>query len=113
MAHLVKVGELDELPPGKGKILLVEGREVTVYNQEGRIVATATVPRHLGGMLETTCAAPGRHFDIGIGDSPDRLRADELRYQVHVDSGNIFILVEEGLAHRGEEPRARKRPRRR
>jgi nitrite reductase/ring-hydroxylating ferredoxin subunit len=107
MAHFLKVGELDELPPGKGKTLLVGGREVTIYNQEGRLVATSTLPRHLGGVVETTCEMPGRKFDTGIGDSPDRLRADELRYQVVVDESSVFILVEEGHVRPGVEPRLR------
>ncbi len=89
-----KVADVDELPPGKGKTTTVAGREVTVYNREGRYVATATSPRVPGGLLETTCEMPGRHFEVGPAMSPDRLQSDESRYQVEVDDGNIYIVVE-------------------
>ena len=49
MAQILKVAELDEVPPGKGKTILVDGREVTVYNQEGRYIATSRWTRRLTG----------------------------------------------------------------
>ncbi|MBI4510137.1 MAG: hypothetical protein HY698_10925 [Deltaproteobacteria bacterium] len=110
MPHLVKVAELDELPPGKGKTLEVEGREVTIYNVEGRYVATGTWPRYLTGHLDTTCEMPGHRFDVGIEDSPARLRTDELSYQVFTDATGIYVLIEEGHVHPGEEPRQRRPP---
>jgi nitrite reductase/ring-hydroxylating ferredoxin subunit len=109
MPHLLKIADPDELPPGKGKTIHVEGRDVTVYNREGRYVATGTWPRHLHGVAESTCEMPGHRFEVGIGDSPDRLSADELRYQVHVEGDGVYILVEEGHVHPGEEPRAKRR----
>jgi nitrite reductase/ring-hydroxylating ferredoxin subunit len=113
MAFLVRVAEIDELPPGKGKTLDIDGREVTVYNQEGRYVATGTHKSRAADMMTTTCEMPGMHFDMGIGDSPDRLRIGELRYEVHVEDGGIYVLVEEGVSHPGEEPRTKPRTRRR
>ncbi len=111
MSHFVSVGRLDELPPGKGKTLLVEGRELTVYNQEGRLIATASMVRHLAGVPETTCTQPGHRFDLGSTESPDRLRSDELHYEVHIRDGSVFVLVEDGAAEPGKEPRTRRRRR--
>jgi nitrite reductase/ring-hydroxylating ferredoxin subunit len=98
-SNLIKVADVDELPPGKGKTMNVAGREVTVYNREGRYVATATSPRAAApsetrSALETTCEMPGRHFEVGPAMSPDRLQSDELRYQVVVDDGNVYVVVE-------------------
>ena len=91
----VKIGEVDEIPPGKGKTATVGGREITVFNEEGRFVATATALPRRGDLLETTCQMPGRHFDAGHpAHSPDRLRVDEVRYQVQVDDGSVYVLVE-------------------
>src|SRR5262245_2794801 len=96
MPHLVKVADLNELPPGKGKTLKIDGRDITVYNREGRFVATATMPRHLTGLVDTTtCGMPGHTFEIGIGDSPDRLQSDELRYQVVVEGVEVFVVLED------------------
>ena len=105
MAHMIKVAEPDELPPGKGKTLHIEGRDVTVYNTEGRYVATATWSRQAIGIMESSCDMPGRKFDVGIEHSPARLRTDELHYQVLASEDGVFVLVEEGHVHHGEERR--------
>ena len=95
----VKVAAVDELPPGKGKTTTVAGREITVYNREGRFVATATSPRAAATIglvetaFETTCDMAGRHFEVGPAMSPDRLQSDELRYQVDVQDGDVYVVV--------------------
>lgn len=112
MSHFVKVAEPDELPPGRGKVVQVEGHEVTIYNLEGRYLATSTPPRVSHGQGETTCEHTGRHFVVGATASPDRLRTGELRYEVRADRQGIWVLLEEGgHVHPGEEPRRRKRTR--
>src|SRR5262245_20456529 len=97
-----KVADVDELPPGKGKTTTIAGREITVYNREGRLVATATAsrvapivtaPPHAGGILETSCDMPGHHFDVGPAVSPDRLQSDDSRYKVQVDDGSVYVIV--------------------
>jgi hypothetical protein len=110
MPHLVKIAELDELPPGKGKTLRVAGREVTVVNQEGRYVATGTHTRvHTHPPVESTCEMPGHHIDVHQESSPARLRTDDLHYQVVLDVDGVYVLVEEGHVHPGEEPRLPRR----
>jgi nitrite reductase/ring-hydroxylating ferredoxin subunit len=93
----VKVADVDELPPGKGKTTSVAGREVLVFNDEGRFVATATGPPWRGALaVETSCHQAGHHFDTGHpAVSPDRLHAETLRYPVAVDDGQVFIVVED------------------
>jgi nitrite reductase/ring-hydroxylating ferredoxin subunit len=95
----IKVAEVDELPPGKGKTATIHGREITVFNEEGRFVATASVKAMHGGLgidtTETTCQVHGHHFDTGHPAlSPDRLRIDEIRYQIEIDDGSIYIIAE-------------------
>ncbi len=119
MTHLVKIAELDELPPGKGKVTIVEGREVTIYNLEGRYVATGSGHRTTSGPLETTCEMPGHTFLGGTSTSPDRLRADEIRYHVETTAHGVYVVIEEGaptvepVVHRKRRgpPRRRRRPR--
>jgi|SRR5688572_22703040 nitrite reductase/ring-hydroxylating ferredoxin subunit len=90
----IKVADVDELPPGKGKTATVGGREVTVYNREGRYVATSTAAAKLpSGVLETTCEMPGRHFEVGPAISPDRLQSDEEKITVVVENGAVYVLV--------------------
>ena len=97
MAHRVKIAELDELPPGKGKTLRLEGREVTVTNEEGRYTATSTHVRALTHppVAETTCEMPGRHFDANVEYAPSRLRIDELHVRVEVEDDGVYVLLAE------------------
>lgn len=104
MPHFVKVADPDELPPGKGKTLRVEGHEVTVTNLEGRYLATATWPRRLVGTGETSCEMPGSRFDAGPDAGRARRGEGELRYQVEVRADGVWVLVEEGHVHPGAEP---------
>jgi nitrite reductase/ring-hydroxylating ferredoxin subunit len=90
----VKIGDEGELPPGKGKTTTVCGREVTVYNREGRYVATATSGRGAPVAVETTCDVHGHHFASGPATSPDRLQSDVARYPVVVDGGAVYVIVE-------------------
>src|SRR5688572_11466733 len=90
-----KIAELDEIPPGKGKTTTVAGREITVFNEEGRFTATATAtPRHGEMALETSCNMGGHHFDTGHpAVSPDRLHIEEEKVQVEVDDGCVYVVV--------------------
>jgi hypothetical protein len=73
MREPVRVGRIDELPPGRGRVVLVEGREVAVWNLEGRFRAAALPsPRRRG--VEVDCGS-GRLFDAFAEDSPARLEA--------------------------------------
>jgi hypothetical protein len=72
----LRVALASELPPGKGKLIEVEGRQITVANVEGRLVATATRAPHLRDGETTDCSQPGLHFDAFAEDSPARLHAE-------------------------------------
>jgi hypothetical protein len=89
------VGSLSELPPGKGKVVEVEGRRVTVFNDEGRFHASAT--RRLGHGVDaapsaTTCSQPGLHFDVFAEDSPADLEAEE-ECEVRVRRSDVWVVL--------------------
>ncbi len=97
----IKVGELAELPPGKGKTVLVAGHEVTVYNREGRYVATAApMPRGEPALLESTCGGPGQKFDVGVGPAvtPDRLRSADERCHVEIEDDAVYVILGTALS---------------
>ena len=86
----VRVAQLSELPPGKGKVVEVEGRQITVYNLEGRLVATSTRAPHPHEMETTDCTLPGLHFDAFAEDSPARLRTDG-ECRVWLDGDDVWL----------------------
>jgi hypothetical protein len=91
----IKVGALDDIPPGSGKTIAALGHEVTVVNSEGRLVATIAEPTRVGPPLDTACDMPGHVFPVGPATGRDRLQADSRRVEVEVADGEVFVLVEE------------------
>lgn len=87
---MIRVAELSELPPGKGKVVGLADRRLTIYNLDGRLVATATRARRPRPELD----ADGRAhcvFEVFAEDSPARLRADELACHVTIEDGVIWL----------------------
>ena len=88
----VRVAQLSELPPGKGKVVEIEGRQITVYNLEGRLVATSTRPPHPHEPETTDCTQHGLVFDAFVEDSPARLRTDG-ECRVWLDGDDVWLAV--------------------
>ena len=88
----VRVARVSELPPGKGKVVEVEGRQITVYNREGRLVATSTRGLHLHELETTDCSQPGLAFDACAEDSPARLHTDG-ECRVWLDGDDVWMAV--------------------
>lgn len=93
MSSKIRVAQVDSLPPGKGRMLEVEGRQVTVYNRDGRFYATSTrARRNTPAPIDTTyCGSRGIEFEVWMEDSPARLDG-ESRSRVHVDGEDIVLV---------------------
>jgi nitrite reductase/ring-hydroxylating ferredoxin subunit len=76
MSQPIRVAHVTELPPGKGKVVEVDGRQITVYNLEGRLSATSTRSPHLHDGPAPDCSQHGLSFDAHAEDSPARLHTD-------------------------------------
>jgi nitrite reductase/ring-hydroxylating ferredoxin subunit len=106
MSTPIRIARVDELPPGKGKVVQLGARDITVYNLEGRYYATGTRPFHVGGALPPghadslpVCAPPhGQRFETTAADSPAETERGEARYDVTVDGEFVVIFVEDALA---------------
>lgn len=101
MGEFVRVATIDEIPPGRGKVVEIAGREVAVFNAGGRFFASGTVCPHEGGPLgEGTveaeiviCPWHGFDFDLRTGDC---LVDPDLRipiYEVKVEGNEIFVAA--------------------
>jgi nitrite reductase/ring-hydroxylating ferredoxin subunit len=113
-AHIVAA--IDEIPPGRHKLVEIDGRAIVVYNLDGEFFALNNRCPHRGGSLakgirtglvESTepgaycysrlgemvkCPWHGWEYDIRTGKSwcdPDRLRLR--RYPVAVKAGRDLV----------------------
>lgn len=97
MGSAIRVAEVSELPPGKGKVIELHGRQVTIFNLEGRYYATSTRCEHEGPMHAPhaepagACSQHGLAFDVSAEDSPARLNADEQHCRVRVEGAVIYV----------------------
>ena len=94
MSSTIRVASPVDLPPGKGKVVEVEGRQITVFNREGRFYASSTHVRRRAPVIDTTATCPthGLGFDVYTEDSPARLR-DEQRCHIRVDDDGIWLIL--------------------
>ena len=91
--HAVRVATVAEIPPGKGKLVELGGRQVTVYNSGGTYHARCTslhAPAAPKPAFESECSQPGFRFDAFAEDSPARLH-DEQPCTVRVSGNEIFV----------------------
>ena len=94
MSTSIRIGEIEQLPPGKGKVVEHGECQYTVYNLAGRFYATASHPlRPPHGAVESDCSLHGLIFDVFAEDSPARLGADEECCIVRVRDQAIWIEV--------------------
>ncbi len=100
MAEFEKVAELSELQSaGATKIVPVNGREVALFNVDGKVCAIENVCPHKGGplgegMLEgnvVTCPWHGWQFDVTTGKSPVVATASVPCYEVKVDGTAVLV----------------------
>jgi nitrite reductase/ring-hydroxylating ferredoxin subunit len=75
MADFVKVAKTDELGPGQGRLVEAKGKEIALFNVDGKFFAVDNTCTHRGGPLaeggvsghEVTCPWHGGTFDICTG----------------------------------------------
>ena len=97
MSSTIRVAEISELPPGKGRVVEVGGRHFTVFNRDGSFYAS-TSTHHLRRPPEAadttaTCPQHGMEFDVWMEDSPARLN-DEERCRVEIDDDVVWLVLD-------------------
>jgi|WetSurMetagenome_2_1015567.scaffolds.fasta_scaffold49439_2 3-phenylpropionate/trans-cinnamate dioxygenase ferredoxin component len=106
-SNYVKVAEKSEVPVGKTKSVMVDGKEILVANVGGSIYAIGLKCTHSGGdlsktTLEGTIATCPKHhaqFDVTTGKVVSQPKmgflhpkaTDEPTYQVKIENENIMI----------------------
>jgi 3-phenylpropionate/trans-cinnamate dioxygenase ferredoxin subunit len=89
------VASVEEIPPGGRKIVKVQGREVGIFNVEGRFYALKNVCRHqgarvcLGKVSGTTL--PSRVYEYRYGRDGQILRCPWHGWEYDITSGRSLF----------------------
>ena len=102
MGTFVKVAKASEIPSGAGKLVEVGGKEIALFQVEGKYYALDNTCTHLGGPLsegdvedlEVQCPWHGAHFSletgqalqspasVGVATYPVRRQGDDIEVEV-------------------------------
>ena len=103
MTDFVKVGKTNDIEPGQARQIEVDGKEIALFNVDGRFFALANACTHRGGPLaegaiagrEVTCPWHGATFDITTGEvlGPPARQAIT-RYGVRVTGTDIEVEMQ-------------------
>jgi 3-phenylpropionate/trans-cinnamate dioxygenase ferredoxin component len=103
MAEFVEVMRLEELPPGKGTMVTVAGKDVALFNVDGTIYAMEDSCLHQGLSLGTsqldgkvvTCRGHGWRYDVTTGCTLHVKDYGVVTYPVKIVEGRITVSVGE------------------
>jgi len=99
MARLVKVAETNELSPGQGKLVQVEGNDIALFNVNGTYHAMDAVcphedgPLHEGELDGDTIICPwhGYEFSVKTGECSVDPELRARIYVVKTEANDVFI----------------------
>ena len=100
MAEFVKVATISDLPSGKGMVAEANGREIALFNVDGKYYAIDNDCTHVGGSLAegsvdgniVTCPLHGATFDITNGKVTGSPAQDDVKgYPVIIEGEDIKI----------------------
>ncbi len=95
----VKALALSEVPPGKGVLVSVNGRDVAVFRREPEILAVGNDCPHQGGSLcdgwvegeIVICPLHGWEFDMRTGACMTVPGESVPRYTATVEDGTVYL----------------------
>ena len=99
MVTFVRVASARDLPPGEGRVVVVQGHPVALFNVEGRFFAVSNVCLHRGGpigegMLDdavVTCPNHGWEYDVRTGANLANPMARLRTFEVRVDGDDVLV----------------------
>jgi nitrite reductase/ring-hydroxylating ferredoxin subunit len=105
MANYVEVANLEQLPPGKGTVVTIEGKDIALFNVDGTVYAMDDGCLHHGVSLGTseldgkivTCRGHGWKYDVTTGSTLNVPGYGVAAYPVKVVDGKIMVAADETL----------------
>jgi nitrite reductase/ring-hydroxylating ferredoxin subunit len=102
MEGFVKTAKSDEIQPGQGKMVEIDGKKIALFNVDGAFYAIDDTCTHRGGPLsegelsgkEVTCPWHGAVFDVTTGQV-SRLPAPKgvSSYNIRIEGGDIEVEI--------------------
>jgi len=101
MANFVEVAEVGDVPPGTGKCVEADGKQIALFNVAGAFHAIDNTCLHRGGPLGegelegtvVTCPWHGWQYDVTTGANLDDDTVRVARYEVKLEGGSILVGV--------------------
>ncbi|MGH9338803.1 MAG: nitrite reductase small subunit NirD [Acidobacteriota bacterium] len=101
MATFVFVAGVDEIPSGQGRVVRANGKEIALFNVQGRFYALDNICPHRGGPLGegrlkghvVTCPWHAWSFDVISGNCTVTPLADAQTFEVKVEDGQIQVAI--------------------
>ena len=102
MPTFVTVANTNDLKPGEGKAIEINGREIALFNVNGRFYAIDNTCVHRGGPLAegevaddiVTCPWHGWEYDVKTGVNPLNSQIKVKKYEVMVEGYRVKVKVE-------------------
>jgi nitrite reductase/ring-hydroxylating ferredoxin subunit len=105
MADYIEVANLNQLPPGRNMAVSVEGKEIALFNVDGRVYATDDACLHHGVSLGiskldgkiVTCRGHGWKYDVTTGSTYPVPGTGVVTYPAKIVDGKIMVAIDEML----------------
>ena len=102
MADFVTVAKVNDIKEGEGKVVEANGKEIALFNVDGKIHAIDNTCKHRGGPLGegicegevVTCPWHGWKYNVTTGVSPENQQVKVDKYEVRVEGEEIKVKTE-------------------
>lgn len=99
VAVFVRVARVSEVPPGSGRVVVVQGHPVALFNVDGRFHAVSNVCLHRGGPVGegeldgpiVTCPLHGWEYDVRTGANTINSAARLKTYEVRLEGDEVLV----------------------
>ena len=101
MGNFTKVATTSELSSGAGKKVELNGKEIALFNIDGKFYALDDMCPHRGGSLSegscedkvVACPWHGWQYDVATGACLTSPSVQQQTYEVKVEGNDVLVLV--------------------
>lgn len=102
MGKMIDAAEVGEIDSGEAKLVEADGKEIALFNVEGKYYAIDNECTHVGGPLcegeiegdRVICPWHGAEFDLKTGEAVEPPAEEDVScYKVHVEGDLIKIEI--------------------